>query len=435
MTVVKTQAHASGRDLLRRERVSLVENPTQMTGGAASHLVSRAEPRSGCTRSGSSGESQVTSFRGLDRIRNLIRRDPTCQVDHAASTIIRTAEELSALQAEWNSSLPNDTWNNPILCHLWAQTYVDVYGPGAGLAIAVIRKRGATAIAPLLRPRTRRHRLEFLSQREICEPMDFVYSDVSSLESLADIVSRLKYPLLLDRIPADSPALAALRRSLRRRAVVNIRPSWGCPWIKLDASWESPEQHVTARRRSDLRRARRRAEALGTVCAEIHAPTPAQLPPLLQEAFVVESASWKGTEGSALLKDSLQGEFYRRYTYAAAARGILRVCLLRIAGQPAAMQLALQADGRFWLLKIGYSDEFARCSPGILLMLETLRYASRQHLRAYEFLGNTEAWIRAWTTEARPCVSLRAYPFGVRGAIGLAIDVLAVARRRFGAMA
>lgn len=344
--------------------------------------------------------------------------------------VIGDLSRLDALRPVWDSSLAPGVWHSPILCHLWAQTYVDVYGPGAGLAIAVARCGESIAIAPLARPQARAHRLEFLSQREMCEPMDFIYSDSSALDQLANTVASWKYPILLDRIPADSPALAALTRALRRRAILRVQPTWGCPWIELDPSWQDPEQHVNAGRRSDLRRARRRAETLGTVCTEIHAPSPTELPALLEEAFAVEAASWKGWKGAALLKDKLQGEFYRRYAHAIAARGLLRVCFLRIAGRPAAMQLALETSGRFWLLKIGYSNEFARCSPGILLMLETLRYAAKQDLRAYEFLGNTEAWIRAWTVRERPCVSLRAYPFGIRGVTGLAIDSWAAVRRR-----
>ncbi|MFI4989047.1 MAG: GNAT family N-acetyltransferase, partial [Alphaproteobacteria bacterium] len=68
-----------------------------------------------------------------------------------------------------------------------------------------------------------------------------------------------------------------------------------------------------------------------------------------------------------------------------------------------------------WLLKIGFAAEFARCSPGILLTVETIRYAARAGLRSYEFLGEVEPWISAWTPLTHPCVSFRAYPFNARG--------------------
>ena len=40
------------------------------------------------------------------------------------------------------------------------------------------------------------------------------------------------------------------------------------------------------------------------------------------------------------------------------------------------MQVAVETGGRFWLLKVGYDERFARCSPGSLLLLETIRHAA-----------------------------------------------------------
>ena len=96
------------------------------------------------------------------------------------------------------------------------------------------------------------------------------------------------------------------------------------------------------------------------------------------------------------------------------------------------MQLAVECAGRFWLLKIGYDQEFQRCSPGILLIRETVRYAAARGLRGYEFLGIVEPWTEAWTDEVRPCVSVRAYPARWAGVAALAVDLADYARRRLG---
>jgi CelD/BcsL family acetyltransferase involved in cellulose biosynthesis len=159
-------------------------------------------------------------------------------------------------------------------------------------------------------------------------------------------------------------------------------------------------------------------------------PTPEALDPLLDEAFRVEAAGWKGREGTALAEDSERAAFYRRYAAAACRKGTLRMGFLRIGGRAAAMQLAVTSGGRFWLLKIGYDDSFARCSPGTLLMLETIRYAAAHGLRSYEFLGGLEPWTRVWTQHVRPCVSLRAYPASLRGLAVFTADVGRFARRR-----
>jgi CelD/BcsL family acetyltransferase involved in cellulose biosynthesis len=107
---------------------------------------------------------------------------------------------------------------------------------------------------------------------------------------------------------------------------------------------------------------------------------------------------------------------------------------LRIGGRAAAMQFAVEIGGRFWLLKIGYADEFARCSPGNLLVMETIQYAARAGLKSYEFLGTAEPWIGMWTSQVRPCISVRAYPFNGRGAIALAADAAQKLRKYGGSV-
>jgi len=180
--------------------------------------------------------------------------------------------------------------------------------------------------------------------------------------------------------------------------------------------------HLSAHRRSNLRRARRIAESFGPVTTEILTPRPDEIGRLLDEAYAVEAAGWKSREGSPLARDRLLGEFFRRYAAAAAETGELRVCFLRIGGRAAAMKLASVTGNRFWLLAMGFAEEYERCSPGTLLLIDTISYAARSGLDAYELLGGDEPWVRALNPIQRPCVAMRTYPFGLRGAIAFASD-------------
>jgi len=121
----------------------------------------------------------------------------------------------------------------------------------------------------------------------------------------------------------------------------------------------------------------------------------------------------------------------RALAHNASQAGLLRLCFLRIAGQAAAMQLALQGGGRFWLMKIGYDAAFARSSPGQLLMLHTIGHAASQGLASYEMLGNAAAWTAGWTRTLRPFVAVRAYPTSWPGAQALCTDAWRAARARW----
>jgi CelD/BcsL family acetyltransferase involved in cellulose biosynthesis len=318
---------------------------------------------------------------------------------------------------------------SPMQHTIWAQAWLDVFGKEHRLRFFAAGAPDApAAIAPLVARLRGPERLELLGG-ELHEETDVLGTDVEALDAMARDLAARKIPLLLRRVPAASPFVGAVRKAYSGRGIVLLRAMPGSPYLVLEDRCAEPEQLFCSRRRADLRRARRRADSLGEVRAEVVAPPPELLGELLEEAFSVEAASWKGENGTALAADAARGAFYRRYAEAAARRGILRLCFLRIGGRAAAMQIAVESHNRFWLLKIGYDAEFARCSPGTLLMLETVRGAAAQGLESYELLGVPEAWTRMWTSAERGSVSLRAYPAGFSGVGALALDGATLAGR------
>jgi hypothetical protein len=67
----------------------------------------------------------------------------------------------------------------------------------------------------------------------------------------------------------------------------------------------------------------------------------------------------------------------------------------------------------------------------MLLIAETVRYAASRGLVSYEFLGNADKWTRIWTQDEIQTVTIRAYPFRVRGVAALAADASQAVLRRF----
>lgn len=343
--------------------------------------------------------------------------------------VVRNPGELDRLQSAWDLSALDHA--SPMLHYDWVRICADVFCSGRELHIAVAGDGSTIGIAPLFVPRAGLKHLEFIGATELFEPIDFLCADAAAATRLANSLVETGLPVLFNRISADSPTVAAMRNAYRSRGVIIGRPADDYPYIALDDSWTTPEKHLNSGRRSDLRRARKIAASMGEVSALVLSPKPGELRPLLEEAYRVEAAGWKAQQGSALATDAMRGSFYSRYAAAACERGILRLCCLHIGGQTAAVQLAIEAASSFWLLKIGYSEEFARCSPGMLLTLETIRYAAEAGLRSYEFLGTVEPWTRVWTPLARRCISLRAYPLSFHGAVALAADSGAAALQRF----
>jgi len=343
------------------------------------------------------------------------------------TTSVRIVQEFGSIDNEarrWN--LLSDASNSPMHQYGWVKACSGAFSNFGRLQLIVVGTETGepSALGALIMRGKRLMRIECLGVDELYEPTDFPHSDPAALEALVKTLIEFQRPLLLRRVLADSPVLAALQKGFRTRGVLLSRPAIGYPWIKLDASWAEPESKLSPSRRSSLRRAQRRAREIGPIQYEIVAPKPAELPALLSKSLQIEAANWKGRSGSALLSDLERRRFFDEYTAIASERGVLRLCFLKIGDRAAATQIAVESSGGFWLLKVGYDETFARCSPGNLLMLGTLRYAANRGLRSYEFLGSTEPWTEMWTDRVRPCVSVRAYPCNIRGAAALGSDAM-----------
>ena len=309
----------------------------------------------------------------------------------------------------------------------WSAAAATAFRMAGRVEFEVIRDgEEVLAVAPLLR---RRGHLELLGARELYEPADLLATDPARLEALCVRLMRRGLPLVLHRVPGDSPSIGALRSALGARGRLLVREAPGTPMLELGEAWTELGGGLSSRRRSDLRRALRRAEAQGELGVRILHPDPGEVPALLDEAFAVEARSWKGAAGTALTRDPRLGGFFRDYASRLAGDGRLELSFLDIGERPAAMQLAVVWHNRLWTLKIGYDEAFARSSPGILLLAHIASDATRRGLTAIEFLGSTQPWLDPWTTAVRPTTMVAAYPLDPRAVPGLARDAVAAAGR------
>lgn len=296
-----------------------------------------------------------------------------------------------------------------------ADSDIQVFSVGQGAELG--------GLIPLCRAPGHFARWTMLGANETGEPGDALCLDPETLDALARAVIRDGRALELHRIPAGSPFIPALKAALKGKGWVQVRPAGPMPTIALDASWREPAAHFNAGRRSDFRRAARRAAELGAVSFEMLSPTPAEFDVLFDEAVAVEVRSWKREAGTAIAVNRAKEECFRRFFRWGAAQGAFRIAFMRIDGAAVAMQMALEWGGRYWLFKIGFDEEYARCSPGSLLMLHAIGWAAERGLVAYELLGNVEPWIATfWTQDRHDCVRLRAYPYNMRGAAAFAGD-------------
>jgi CelD/BcsL family acetyltransferase involved in cellulose biosynthesis len=82
----------------------------------------------------------------------------------------------------------------------------------------------------------------------------------------------------------------------------------------------------------------------------------------------LESRSWKGASGTALLSHDEDAAFVRLFVANLAAHGAASVALLRVDGRPIAAQVLLYSGATASTWKTAFDAEFSKFSPGALLI-------------------------------------------------------------------
>lgn len=180
------------------------------------------------------------------------------------------------------------------------------------------------------------------------------------------------------------------------------------PVLELPSQWSELERGLSGSFRANLRRKRRLLMKAGRVTARRFDDDLR----VLTEGMALEARGWKGRRGTAMIQHSSTRDFYTNLATRTARDGALAVWALRVDDRMVAFQYGIEFGGAYHLLKLAYDEEFARCSPGQLLMEDVLRDAVDRRLERFDFLGDSMPWKEAW----RPLGQQRAWLYLFRDA-------------------
>lgn len=338
--------------------------------------------------------------------------------------VLERIEALRYIAADWDALAHRS--GTPLLSADWFLACAETLCAESDLRVVVVRRAGALcAVAPLVVVRYEGiERLEVLGVSALYEPSGFLYDSAESLHHLVGKIVGFQMPAVFDRIPAESPLVGMFRELIGYRGVTFSQRTAPAAYVATIGNWQEYFQSISGQRRYDYQRKRKRTERSGRVEIRIERPSGGTgLPCMLEKVFRVEGAGWKGRSGSGLLANERVRKFIARYSEMASDRGTLALCFLEVAEQPIATILGVVCEKRFWVLKIGYDEAWARCSPGIQLTMETIRYAFDQGLEAYEFLGSEESWQSVWPRHRHELTSIAIYPVSRRGLSALGRDL------------
>lgn len=177
--------------------------------------------------------------------------------------------------------------------------------------------------------------------------------------------------IVFQSVPADGPFWDALiAAAAEAGAKVHVCKSWQRAALRPAGSYgQWFENNFERKRRKEYRRLRARlGEAGGLASLAYQAPSDPQ--PWIDELTALEARGWKGRRGTALASDPAVAACLSEALHAYAKDGALRFWKLALAGKAIAMMFAIVHGRQAWLGKIAYDEDFARFSPGALLILD-----------------------------------------------------------------
>ncbi len=170
------------------------------------------------------------------------------------------------------------------------------------------------------------------------------------------------------------------------------------PFVDLEGTFDSYMSSRTTRFCKDLRRRTKKAETeVGAIRFEISNA----LPSVEIRAYAeLESAGWKGAEGTALAPGNTQEVFYNDWMSSLAPGVEAHFYKLWIGDQLAAMRISIVHRSTLYILKVTHNETLRANSPGILMLHKVIEsmYAGTINARRIEFYGRVGEVHRPWMT-------------------------------------
>jgi CelD/BcsL family acetyltransferase involved in cellulose biosynthesis len=300
-------------------------------------------------------------------------------------SVIDSAAELHALAPEWDALWRrNSAAATPFQSPAWLLPWWEQFG--SGMPRVGIERRGGDLLGLLP--------LYVLAEPGAPKLLPIGAGTTDYLDSLGDPAPLL--PALLERARADG---------VHRCELIEVPPGSGLLGLDAPPGWRAEWSEgapcpvlafpaIPAGMRRKLRMNRHRAERAGGWTVESAGPDTVQA--FLAELIRLHQARWTAQGEAGVLASGPVLAFHRQAAPRLLAAGLLRLQVLRIAGEVAAAILALVAPGRIFFYLSGFDARHAFVSPGTLLLGAMLEEAMAEGRTHAHFLRGEEGYKYAW---------------------------------------
>ncbi len=295
-----------------------------------------------------------------------------------------TQDICATLKQEWENLASAATEPNPFqspdyvahslpLLGDWSPQLIQIREAGLLIGLVTLRRDWGYAKLPLLFWRTALHHEQFLGTPLVREGCEEAFTD--GLFKWLDQAPRDCFFINLTVMSSDG----AVAKALAVRCGQTGRVSFATNHYQRAAirprarSGASAEDMLRPSRRKNLRKTRKKLEALGQMEFQ-RLNDKGELDAWIEHFLAMEDTGWKHEEGSSILSCPHETQLYRVLIRGAFDAGGLHFNRLCLDGKPIAYTLDVTAGPLGYCLKSAIDQDYRKYSPGVLMEQETLKH-------------------------------------------------------------
>ncbi len=222
----------------------------------------------------------------------------------------------------------------------------------------------------------------FCFYRSVCNPLVDADRAADALDTLVDhLIARRREGgtrfFACDQLVEDGLVARHLGSAFGRKGLSMERyEHWERPMLYRNDTGSYLDERLGRKERSTLARKRRRlGEALGGEPVLVDRAGDEQA---VESFLLLEASGWKGRDGTALACRPQGAEVFRELCRNFAALGRLQLLSFEVEGTAVAMECRLRGGPGVFVYKLGFSDAYAKFSPGTLLTIESIDHFHNQ---------------------------------------------------------
>ena len=332
---------------------------------------------------------------------------------------------FTALRAKWNELLRDSANDNPFLTWEWLHTWWTHLRPSGALRIIVVRNgEELVAIAPLQlasAPLYWFSRLEFLGTGEAgSDYLDLIVrrgSESDSIAAIARFLQSQKQATRLTHLPVASFGARLAELLAEAGWVSTIADDGTCPVVRLRGhTFNSFLGTLGASHRANIRR-RLRAVNRDFDARFERITNHTERRVMLDALAVFHRGRYTDQGGSTAFSTPQLCAFHEEATHRALERGWLRMYVLRLDGNLAAVMYGFAYGDRFYFYQHGYDERYASHSVGLVLMALTIEAAVDEGLSEFDMLWGVEPYKFLWARDTRNLQRVDLFPVDLGGTL------------------